>query len=121
VLSEIGAVDAPRLLVLGKADLVAAQRRDELGHRHPDGLLVSALTGEGLEVLRDRIEEEFARSLVDVELLLPYEQGGLLAELHELAGDLVREETPDGVRVQARLPPNAAARYSRFVLSARGA
>jgi GTP-binding protein HflX len=116
VLSEIGADEAPRLLVLGKADLVDAERRLELARRHPDALLVSAITGEGLEALTERIEDEFARSLEPVELLVPYEQGGLLAELHELAGDLVREETPDGVRVLARLPASVAARYARFAL-----
>ena len=67
-------------------------------------MLVSAVTGEGLDELIERIEEEFARALRDVELLIPYDEGGRLAELHELAGDLEREDTPDGVRVIARLP-----------------
>ena len=35
---------------------------------------------------------------------MPYDEGGRLAELHELAGDLEREDTPDGVRVLVRLP-----------------
>ena len=35
-----------------------------------------------------------------VDLLLPYSEGGQLAELHEVAGDLEREETADGVRVR---------------------
>jgi GTPase len=119
VLSEIGAQDARRVLVLGKVDLIDAERRDELALRHPEALLVSGVTGEGLGALTDRIEEEFALSLVPVELLLPYGEGGLLAELHTLAGDLVREETPDGVRVLARLPASIAARYGRFAISAR--
>jgi GTP-binding protein HflX len=119
VLSELGADDAPRVLALGKADLVDAERRAELARRHPDALLVSALTGEGLDALTDRIEVEFARTLVSMELLVPYEEGGPLAELHGLAGDLIREDTPDGVRVLARLPASIAGRYSRFALSGR--
>ena len=50
-------------------------------------------------------------------MLIPYGDGGRLAELHDLAGDLVREDTPDGVRVSVRLPPPVAARYAPFVLS----
>ncbi|MGA2926110.1 MAG: GTPase HflX [Solirubrobacteraceae bacterium] len=117
VLTEIGAVDAPRVLVLGKADLVDEDRRDELLRRHPGAVLVSAQTGEGIPELVARIEDEFIRTLREVRLLIPYDAGGRLAELHELAGDLEREETADGVRVVARLPAAVAARYEPFALS----
>jgi GTP-binding protein HflX len=117
VLLGIGADEAPRVLVLGKADLIDEDRRDQLAHRHPDAVLVSAVTGEGIEALVERIELEFTNTLREVELLFPYQEGGRLAELHELAGDLVREETADGVRVTARLSPAVAARYQPFALS----
>jgi GTP-binding protein HflX len=116
VLAEIGAVNAPRVLVLAKADLIDSERRGELARRHPDGVLVSAATGEGIEALTARIEDEFARTLTEVELLIPYDEGGRLAELHELAGDLEREDKADGVRVLARLPAAVAARYQPFAL-----
>jgi GTPase len=116
VLHEIGAEEAPRLLVLAKADRVDEGRRIELANRHPDAVLVSALTGEGLPELTERLEEDFARTLQEVELLIPFEDGSRLAELHEIAGDLEREETPDGVRVLVRLPPTVAARYAQFAL-----
>jgi GTP-binding protein HflX len=115
VLHEIGALQAPRLLVLGKADLIDEERRAELANRHRDAVLVSAVTGEGLPELVERIEDEFARTLREVELLMPFEEGGRLAELHEIAGDLEREDTPEGVRVIARVPPTVAARYEPFV------
>jgi GTPase len=118
VLVEIGAVDAPQVLVLAKADRVGPERRTELERRHPDGALVSALTGVGIDELVARIEAEFARTLREVELLIPYEEGARLAELHALAGDLERVERPDGVHVTARLPAAAAARYERFALTA---
>jgi GTP-binding protein HflX len=119
VLLEIGATDAPRVLVLAKADLIDSERRLELAHRHQGAVLVSAQTGEGVEELIGRIEQEFTRTLAEVELLVPYEEGSRLAELHELAGDLEREDTPDGVRVLVRLPANIAARYAPFALGNR--
>jgi GTP-binding protein HflX len=121
VLSDIGADEAPRVLVLGKSDRVDETRRMELGNRHPDAVLVSSLTGEGLEALTGRIEDEFARTLQEVELLIPFEEGARLAELHEIAGDLEREETTEGVRVTARLPAVVAARYEPFALARRPA
>ncbi len=116
VLHEIDAEAAPRLLVLAKADKVDDERRLELRNRHPHAVLVSALTAEGIDDLTVRIEDEFAKTLHEIELLIPYDEGGRLAELHELAGDLEREDTPDGVRVTVRLTPSIAARYAPFAL-----
>jgi GTP-binding protein HflX len=119
VLREIGADEVSRLLVLSKADRIAEDRRRELALKHPNAVLVSAVTGEGIDTLIARIEEEFARTLQDVELLIPYDEGTRLAELYEAAGDLEREETADGVLVRARLPAGVAPRYERFALGAR--
>jgi GTP-binding protein HflX len=116
VLHEIDAEEAPRILVLGKADRIDAERRTELQNRHPGAVLVSSFTGEGIEELIERIENEFARTLQEVELLVPYDEGSRMAELHAVAGDLEREELPDGIRVTARLPASVAVRYGRFML-----
>jgi GTP-binding protein HflX len=72
------------------------------------------MTGEGLEELRERIGREFERTLLDVDLLVPFSEGGLLSELHDVAGELEREDTADGVRIQARLPAVVAERYGRY-------
>ena len=113
-LEAVGAGDRPRLLVLNKADALDDERRAALSFAHPDGMLISAATGEGLGALGERIEEEFRRSLRFVDLLLPYVEGARLAELHDVAGDLERTDTADGVRVRARLPLTVAERYERF-------
>jgi len=114
VLEEIGAADRPRLLVLNKVDLIDEERRDALTVAHRDGVLVSAVTGEGIEQLRGHVEREFRRTLRWVELLVPYSEGAVLAELHDQAGELSREETPEGTRVRALVSPRAAQRLARF-------
>jgi GTPase len=121
VLDEIGAGDRPRLLVLNKADRVDDDRREELRFRHPDGILVSALTGEGLDDLSERIERAFRETLRSVDLLLPFDEGGRLAELHDIAGELDREDTAEGVRVRGRVPATVAERFARFDVSENGA
>ena len=109
VLAEIGAGERPRLLALNKVDLLDDERRRELSFRFGHGgmaaVQVSAATGEGLEELREAIEARFLATLEPMELLLPYEEGGSLSELHELAGELEREDTAEGVRIRARVPP----------------
>ncbi len=104
VLEEIGAGGKPRLLVLNKADLLDDGAGEEVLLHHPEAVLVSALTGTGLDGLRGRIEEAFEDTLAEVELLVPYAEGGRLHELHEIAGDLERTEREDGVLVRAKLP-----------------
>ena len=47
-LEEIGAGERPRLLVLNKVDLLDEEARDELRLRHPEAVLVSGVSGEGL-------------------------------------------------------------------------
>ena len=117
VLEEIGVGDQPRILVLNKADLLDDERRHELAFRHADASLVSAVTGEGLDELQERIADEFERTLRDVELLVPFSDGGTLSELHDVAGDLERTDTPDGVHIQARLPAVVADRFDRFAVN----
>jgi GTP-binding protein HflX len=118
VLDEIGAGERPRVLVLNKVDALDEDQRHALGFRHPDAVAVSAVTGEGLDELRQRIEEEFANSLRRIDILLPYAEGGRLAELHEAAADLEREDTPEGVRIRASVPPTVADRFAAFAASA---
>jgi len=116
-LEEIGAGGRPRLLVLNKADLLDEGARNELRLRHPDAVLVSGTTGLGLDELRARIERELAHMLRRVELLVPYADGGSLAELHELAGEVSRSDTPDGVLVRALVPARLAERFARFAVA----
>jgi GTP-binding protein HflX len=104
VLEEIGAGSTARLLVLNKADLLDEEERREVLLRHPGAVLVSALSGEGIETLRERVEAAFEDTLAEVELLVPYSEGTRLHELHEVAGDLERTERADGVLVHAKVP-----------------
>jgi GTP-binding protein HflX len=114
VLDEIGAGDTPRLLALNKVDLLDAERRRELSFRFPDAVQVSGEAGLGLDDLREAIEARFLNTLRPMELLVPYREGGTLSELHDLAGELEREDTAEGVRIRARVPAAAAPRFERF-------
>jgi GTP-binding protein HflX len=52
-----------------------------------------------------------------LELLVPYTDGHSLAELHELAGQVSREDTAEGVRVRALVPARLAGRFARFAVA----
>ncbi|MFN2612344.1 MAG: GTPase HflX [Solirubrobacterales bacterium] len=111
-LEEIGAGEKPRVLALNKIDMLEGEERAELAFRHPDGLLVSAQTGEGLGDLARALAQAATRELREIELLVPYEDGARLSELHRVAGDLEREDRPEGVVVRARVSGEVAERYA---------
>ena len=117
VLAEIGAGEQPRLLVFNKVDLLSDEERRETELDHPEAVLISASEGEGLELLRERIEAAFEETLTEVELLIPYSQGGRLHELHEVAGDLERTEREDGVLVHAKVPSAELHRFSDLAVA----
>ena len=117
VLEEIGAGEKPRLLVFNKVDLLSAEERREAELDHPEAVLISAQQGEGLDALRKRIETAFAETLTEVELLIPYSEGGRLHELHEVAGDLERTDREDGVLVHAKVPAAEMHRFSDLAVA----
>jgi GTP-binding protein HflX len=120
-LHEIGADERPRLVVMNKVDLLDDEARQELSFRHADAVQVSAVTGEGLEELAEAIEGRFLATLRTMDLLLPYEEGGSLSELHDVAGDMQRSDTAEGVRVKARVPAGVAPRFERFAVNGTSA
>jgi GTP-binding protein HflX len=120
VLAETGAAERPRLLALNKIDSADADRRQELRFRYPRAVQVSAVTGEGIDDLNAAIEARFLSSLRPMELLVPYAEGGTLSELHDLAGELDREDTASGALIKARVPAGVASRFERFELGSNG-
>jgi GTP-binding protein HflX len=120
VLAQIGAAERPRLVALNKIDLVDDDTRQALRFRYPRAVQVSAATGAGLDQLHDAIEAQFLKTLRPMELLVPYAEGGSLSELHELAGDLDREDTARGALIRARVPTGVAQRFERFEVNGDG-
>ena len=112
VLKEIGAESKPRILVLNKVDLLTSEQREELEVLRPSAVAVSALTGEGLEELKEEIRRVSELDMEPVDLLFPYSEGARLSELHEVASSLDRSEEEEGVRVSAKLPTGELHRFA---------
>ncbi len=118
VLFEIGADDVPIELVLNKIDRVDPLGRRRLANRFPGAVQISATTGEGLDALRVRIAARFSDRFEDVRLLLPYEEGGKLAELYALGAPIdEREDGEEGVLIRARLPQRDVRRFAQYLVA----
>ena len=118
VLTEIGGDSLPVELVLNKVDLIDALGRRRLANRFPQALLVSAATGAGLEDLKERVAVRFSDRFEDVRLLVPYEEGNVLAALYGLGAPIEeRADTEEGVAIRARLPHREVRRFARYLVA----
>jgi GTPase len=121
VLHEIGADAVPRLLVLNKIDVVDPLGRRRLQNQFPSAVLVSAVSGEGLDELRARIAEHFAERFERVRLFVPYEEGEKLSQLYALGAPIEeRVDQADGVLVVARLPRRELRRFAPYLVAEPG-
>jgi GTP-binding protein HflX len=109
VLAEIGAADVPELVVANKADCADPMTVARLLRAEPGLLVVSAKTGQGIDVLRAAVEAALPRPAVDVDVVIPYDQGALVARVHEEGEVLGVEHLPEGTHLTARVHADLAA------------
>ncbi len=112
VLDEIGAHDVPRLMILNKIDRCSPDDIEALRFDHPDAVLISAATGDGIEALTTRLDEFTRSRLTAIDVVIPYSQGGLISAIYEVGREVVQEAGDKGTRVRALVPPAHAARVS---------
>jgi GTPase len=117
VLADLGidadADTAPILEVWNKADKLPPSLRDDavraLAHRNRTAVLVSALTGEGLEALRAALDAELGRNDEIFDLTIPVGEGRLLSWLHDNA-EVLEQKTEGSGAVLARIRIEPAAK-----------
>jgi GTP-binding protein HflX len=108
VLDELGAGDKPRLVAFNKADLLGAEGGDAAHAPIVAGsVLISALTGFGLDALRTELAALLASLWVDVDVAVPYAAGELLARVRE-RGAVDLDYGERDVRVRGRVAPALA-------------
>jgi len=118
ILRELGMADRPRLHVLNKIDRLAPEERSAIlnGAARSAGaegapVLVSALTGEGIDDLLRRIDAQMPIDpIITLSMRLPMAEGRTLALIHAL-GRVLRSEVNDShVRLDAEVPASIAKR-----------
>ena len=98
------------LIILNKADLADPLAIARLRRREPGAIVVSALTGEGIDELLRALDERLPHPQVEVDVVIPYNRGDLVASAHRLGEALAEDHLPDGTRLHALVSPELAAR-----------
>ena len=96
LLAELGCGEIPVVNVLNKCDLIENDIPES-----KDTVKICAKTGEGFDRLLKAISENLPESSKRLQLLLPYDKGGLTAKIRENGKVFSEEYTENGIEVDA--------------------
>lgn len=115
VLEELNVADKPLLMVFNKIDRLSGRLiLERLNRDYPGSVAASGLTGEGIDDLMQALASRSLPRRVQLNLLIPYAEAGVIAEVRafgEIRGEEYRNE---GIFVRASLEPQVAGRLKRF-------
>jgi len=117
VLASLGLAEEgapPRIEAWNKVDLLSAEEHDRLieeARRREDVVPISAVTGEGLDALRERMAECLRTGEQVHEVRLPASAGDRIAWLHARGEVLEQALEHDEMRLSVRLSPDNWARF----------
>ena len=114
-LDEIDASHVPMLTALNKIDRLTDPAAAQAALADfDDAVAISALHGQGLDELLAATSRKLYETLSSIEVLLPYEQGALIALFHEQGRVDRIVHTRKGVQISGRVPGRLLARFIPF-------
>ncbi|MCJ0902705.1 GTPase HflX [Rhodococcus sp. ARC_M6] len=118
VLRETNSPAPPELIVVNKIDAADPVTLTQLRALLPGAVFISAQTGEGVAELRAHLAEVLVRPDVEVDVLVPYHRGDLMARIHSDGTILESAHEESGTRVHARVPQMLASALVEYAPSA---
>ena len=104
VLQEIGADHIRELIVINKIDLIDDEKILSLKRMFKDSLFISTKENSGITELLIEIDKRLPNPTKEINLLIPYSRGDILAKIHQEGKliSLIHEDS--GTRVHAFVP-----------------
>ncbi len=116
VLAEIDAGAQPQILVLNKIDIADPAAVETWQRLHPEGLAVSVKTGEGLETLRARIEDNLTSGMLELLLAIPHADYALVPLLHREGSVIEETHEDERIVVRCRIPARLLPKVEGHIL-----
>lgn len=111
VIKEVGAGSLPVIMAYNKCDIA---KPDLTGTEGDCVLLVSAKTGENMELLLKKIEEMIFASRVRVKFVIPYDKGAITSELCENGKIESMEYEETGTVITGMFEKKDYSRYEKY-------
>ncbi len=113
VLSEVGATQAPSIIVLNKADQLDEPTKRRLAMEFPRSIIMTTRKPEDVARLRDEIVSFFEQDMVDEELLIAYDIKGIIGEIRSTMRVVKEDFENEGVRLKVRARPEELMRLKK--------
>ncbi|MBI4126035.1 MAG: GTPase HflX [Deltaproteobacteria bacterium] len=110
VLGELELNHKPRLTIHNKSD-----RQPHHLRRNPEAIPISALTGEGINHLLERLDEALRVGFLRVRLRLPYNRGDILSEIYRVGHVWKAKHLAKTISVDCELPEKFVGKWKRFL------
>jgi len=115
-LNDIGAGDIPMVTVFNKIDLLkdpdkAIEKLKEFSSTFP----ISALTGQGIDEMLSAIENELFETYIEIDVLIPYQEGQLISKFHEFGQVDEVENLESGTFIKGMIPRRLVHEFSDYM------
>lgn len=118
-LAELGVDHLPTVIALNKIDLLAASNPNlESSDLNHPAVLVSALTGQGIDTLLAAVEAAMTQYLEPLHVLLPYDRGDLLSLIYERGQVDDESHSAEGIEIYGRLPLRLVPYFDKYFMVA---
>lgn len=116
-LEAIEANHIPSITLLNKIDLIETpEELQKAALDYPDSIGVSALTGEGIPSLLQKIEEVLYKTFIPIEVRIPYQKGQIISLFHD-QGQVERvEHQRGGVSMKGKIPGRLLVYFQPFII-----
>jgi len=115
VIRDVGATGVPEIVVINKADAADPLVLQRLLRIEKRSIAVSARTGQGIDELLALIDVELPHPSVEIEALVPYTHGRLVARAYTDGEVISEEHTPEGTLLKVRVHEELAAELAPYV------
>jgi len=114
-LKQIGADQIPIITALNKIDLLESPERvSAMLASFPNSVGISARTGQGIDLLLERISQVLKEQMLDVVVRLPFSAGDLIALFHRVGSIDQEKPVAGGVEIRGQVPPYAMGRLEKY-------
>lgn len=102
VLSEVGATEVPRLLILNKRDNLNTEQVEELQKEFPEAIPLSTRNPDDVKMLREKILSYFESDMQDEDIFIPYTAKGIIGDIRAKMRVLSESYDEKGVTLKVR-------------------
>lgn len=121
VLEDLDILDHPTVMVFNKMDSAGEGSVERIRTTYPDSVVISALTGQGIEELIGALVAEVRRQQVVLRISIPQEHPELVSTVHEIGAVLDRSYDEKAIRLVVRTTAARAGRLSGLLEDVEGA